>query len=307
MALFQLLVAAAILVPAPPIKPDGWTGQMAMQKRSGITFKYVKPAPNEPQDGSLTMIEYRVLQDKGEVLLLAENGKEVVVSKNDMILQSEAVAYYSELLDKNPNDAMAFAFRGWANKQKKSLDAAIKDYDRAVELAPNQCAWRNNRALIHIEKKDYDKAIEEYDASIRIFPQYGLAYRNRANCWLKKKDYAKAKADLEKAIDLAPDIPYPYMMLARLCATCPDEKFRDGQKALEMVTKAEDRMKTLNGSLLDTLAAVRAEIGEFQQAAKYQEMAFTDPYFAPDKEKADEARKRLQLYRENKPYRDEGP
>jgi len=35
--------------------------------------------------------------------------------------------------------------------------------------------------------------------------------------------------------------------------------------------------------------AVRAEIGEFDQAVKYQEMAFTDPFFVAEKDKADEA------------------
>jgi tetratricopeptide (TPR) repeat protein len=304
MAIVQLLAASIILVPAPPEKPVGWTGQIVMQKSSGVSFRYVKPGSNDGM-GSLMMIEYRVLQDRGDDLVLVENGREISVRKEDMVLQSDAVAHYSQQLEKEPNDARAYAYRGWALKQAKSYDAALKDYDRAVELAGNQCAWRNNRALIWVEKKNFDKAIADYDESVRIFPQYALAYRNRAGCWLKKKEYAKAKADLEKAIDINPDVPYPYISLARLLASCPDEKIRDGQKALEMVTKGEDRMKVHNGLLLDTLAAVRAEIGEFDQAVKYQEMAFTDPFFVAEKDKADEARKRLQLYRDKKPFRDE--
>lgn len=307
MSLVQLLVASVILVPAPRNKPEGWTGQIVMLKRSGIPYRPVQAPPDGALgEGSLLMIEYRVMQDKGTELVLVENGKEVVVNKGDTVLQSEAVVYYTEVLEKEPNSAYVHAFRGWAHKQAKNYESALKDYGRAIELAPNQCAWRNNRALIWIEKKDYDKAIADYDESIRIFPQYGLAYRNRAGCRIKKKEYAKAKEDLEKSIEIAPEVPYAYNTLARLLATCPDAKVRDGKRALEIAKKANGMMAGVNGAFLDTLAAAHAENGDFDEAVKVMQKAFADPYFATEKDKADEARQRLQLYRDKKPFRDEG-
>jgi tetratricopeptide (TPR) repeat protein len=303
MALIQLLVISVILVPAPKPARDGWTGQMVMLKRSGVPFKSANP--NEMLAGNLMMIEYRVLKDMGEQLLVAENGKEVIASKLDLVPHAEAVAYFSELIEKQPNDATAFAFRGWAWKQQKSIDNALKDYAKAIELAPNQCAWRNNRALIWIEKKDYDKAIADYDESLKLFPNYALAYRNRGNCLLKKKEYAKALADFRKSVDLGPEIPFAQNNLARLLATCPDEKIRDGEKARDAAKKANELADWKNGSFLDTLAAAYAELGQFDDAVKYQEKAFTDPYFVKDKDTANEARARLRLYREKKPYRDE--
>lgn len=301
MQLLYLLVASSILVPAPMTKQEGWTGQIVMLKRSGITYRN---ASKPDGSGSLMMIEYRVIQDKGEELVVIENGKDVIVRKDDMVPQMDAIVFYTEALQKDPTDVTALAFRGWAYRQKKSLDKALEDYGKCIELSPQQCAWRNNRALIWIEKKDYDKAIADYDESIRLLPNYGLAFRNRGNCWLKKKEYAKALQDFEKSVALSPDSPSAYNALAHLLATCPDKKFRDGDKALEAAKKANDLSGSKSGSILDTVAAAHAELGQFDDAIKYQERAFADPFYAKEKEKAEEARKRLQLYREKKPYRE---
>ena len=306
MFLIQLVTAALILVPAPVPKKEGWTGQIAMLKKSGVTYRYPSKDPlldKGSGSGSLLMIEYRVMQDKGDELIVVENGQDVMVRKADMVLQSEAIPYYTDMIEKEPNNAMNYAFRGWAWKQQKSLDNALKDYNKAVELAPGQCAWRNNRALIWIEKKEYDKAIADYDESLKLFPQYGLAYRNRGNCWLKKKEYEKALSDFKKAIELNPENPHAYNSLARVLATCPVEKLRDGNQALEAAKKANEMSGWKNGAILDTYAAALAERGMFDEAIKWQEKAFADVVFV--KEKGDEARKRLQLYRDKKPFRDE--
>lgn len=300
MSAIQLLIAAIILVPAPIPKKDGWTGQIVMGRKSGVTYRL--PVKEGGSTGGLLMIEYRVMEDKGNELVVVENGRDVLINKSDMILQSEAIGYYSELIEKNPQDVIAYAFRGWAWKQKKSLDNALKDYDKAVELSPNQSAWRNNRALIWLEKKDYDKAIADYDESIKLFPQYGLAYRNRGNCWLKKKEYTKALTDFRKAMELNPESPHAFNSAARLLAACPEEKLRDGAQALEAAKKANEMSDWKNGFMLDTYAAAFAERGLFDEAIKWQEKAFADTYFV--KEKGDDARKRLQLYRDKKPYRE---
>ena len=302
MSLIHLFVLCTILVPGPVPKKEGWTGQIAMLRKAGVSYRLPSKEGAVEVAGSLLMIEYRVIQDKGDELIVVENGKDVVVRKADLVLQSEAIAYFTEVIEKNPQDVSAYAFRGWAWKQQKSLDNALKVYDMTIQLAPGQCAWRNNRALIWIEKKEYDKAIADYDESIRLFPQDGLAYRNRGNCWLKKKEYEKALGDFKKAIELNPDNPHAYNSLARVQATCPEEKLRDGAQALEVAKKANEMSGWKNGFLVDTYAAAFAERGQFDEAITWQEKAFADPVFV--KEKGDEARKRLQLHRDKKPYRE---
>jgi hypothetical protein len=52
---------------------------------------------------------------------------------------------------------------------------------------------------------------------------------------------------------------------------------------------------------LDTLAAAHAEAGDFAAAVKAQEKALEDAGFA--RKSGEDAQKRLQLYKDKKPYR----
>ncbi len=56
-------------------------------------------------------------------------------------------------------------------------------------------------------------------------------------------------------------------------ATCPDEAYRDGAKAVESATKACELGGWKDADHLDTLAAALADAGEFAEAVRRQEEA----------------------------------
>lgn len=146
-------------------------------------------------------------------------------------------------------------------------------------------------------KKDYDKAIRDYSEAIRLNPKDTYYYDSRANCWSAMKEYDKAISDYEEAIRLNPNSFITYNSYARLLATCPDERVRDGRRAIRMATKVCELSDWGMDWFLDTLAAAYAEAGQFDAAVFYQRKAL---------EKAinkDEYRQRLELYKQRKPYR----
>ena len=133
------------------------------------------------------------------------------------------------------------------------------------------------------------------------------AYYNRGHTWQKKREYDKAIADFNQALRIDPTDAAAYNELAWLYATCPDEKCRDGKKAVENAEKAYQLTEGKNLGYIDTLAAAHAENGDFEKAkewaAKAVEMASTDKT-AKEQDKQ-EMRDRLKLYDEGKPYREE--
>jgi tetratricopeptide (TPR) repeat protein len=116
------------------------------------------------------------------------------------------------------------------------------------------------------------------------------------------KDYKKAITDFCEAVELEPNNYLAHNAIAWIMATCPKENIRNGQKALEHAKKALE-LNTWKAFGLDTLAAALAEVGRFDEAVKCQTEALADPAF--QRFYGEEGRQRLELYKNNKPFRED--
>ncbi len=88
--------------------------------------------------------------------------------------------------------------------------------------------------------------------------------------------------------------------MAWFLATCPSEKHRNGQLAHTFI----NRVITIypgNPYLLDTLAAVYAELGLFEKAINTQNRAIS--LITDDGEFEEEAKQHLGFYKKGKPWR----
>jgi tetratricopeptide (TPR) repeat protein len=233
--------------------------------------------------------------------------------KNGQAIRGRA-AVWQELgeLDRAINDmneaiplaptAWNYLYRGILWKQKQDHDKAIEDFGQALRLSPRYGSAYSHRALSHIQKKDYEAALTDADEAVRLNPRDAWAYIARASAWRGKKDYEKAISNLRQATSVQPDSSDAKNSLAWFLATCPEADFRDGEQALELATKACEQTQWKVASHLDTLAAAYAETGDFEQAEKWQQKAFD---LAAPREK-EKYQPRVKLYRDKKPYRDEG-
>ena len=154
----------------------------------------------------------------------------------------------------------------------------------------------------HLNKGESDQAISEFTKAIEINPGFAKAYNNRGWAYYNKGEYDQAIPDYNKALEINPRLAEAYNGLAWLLATCPDGNNRDGRKAIDNATRACELSQWKNSSLLDTLAAAYAEVGEFEKAVKWQSEAIE--LAATDNDKH-AMQSRLKLYRAGKPYREE--
>ncbi len=88
------------------------------------------------------------------------------------------------------------------NASKGEIEFALTNYNKAVELNPENPSIYLNRALAFYKKKDYEKAIADYDKVIEINPKELLAYANRANSHEKLGNTDKAAADYKKILEI---------------------------------------------------------------------------------------------------------
>jgi tetratricopeptide (TPR) repeat protein len=206
-------------------------------------------------------------QTQGEWLWIGEGW----VQKSRIVPFDQAAAYYTEFLRSYPNSAWAYNLRGWT----------------------------------HYEQGDDDGAVMDYTAAIRLDPRDSMAFNNRGGCWQRKGEYANALKDFNETVRLNPKEAWGYNSVAWLLATCPEERYRDGKKAVEMATQACKISAWKDPYSLDTLSAAYAESGDFDEAVRWQTKALE--MLAGNDAFAKVGGERLALYREKKPYREQAP
>jgi tetratricopeptide (TPR) repeat protein len=213
-----------------------------------------------------------------------------------------AIADFSEALGLDPAAVPAYYGRGVARLANNEYVRAVADLTEAVRLAPDAAAARVARGAAHHRLRQYDDALADFAAALRLDPRCADALGRRAVTLAKLKKYAEAARGFEAAVGLDPTDrllrDYAFFL-----ATCPDEKYRDARRAVELAKKAVEKAGRADGEYAAARAAAFAAAGEFGSAIADQQKALNDETLDRDARTTLEAR--LKLYRAKKPYRDE--
>jgi tetratricopeptide (TPR) repeat protein len=223
-------------------------------------------------------------------------------------MEMEADRRLAESLEKSPpkswnadlNRRMIEADRRWAEWLEKSLER------RAVEASEQRAkaAKLAETVAYHamLERK-YSRAASRPWLSVEPDPPPPEHERLLTGIyWADRGHPAAALTAYEQAIKSEPDGFLALDRLAWLLATCPEDRIRDGERAVELAKRACELSSRKFASYVETLAAAYAEAGDFEAASDTQRKAIDmlstkDPRLEP-------YRSRQELYASHKPYRD---
>ena len=167
--------------------------------------------------------------------------------------ESTAKAHYSlgviDMAEGGPQRAIAH-FEGAVTYQP--------DYQEA-RLALAEVLWRTGRA---------EEALPHYERALQADPGLAQATFGYSLALIRAGRYGQARTRLEQALDTHPDEPQFAHMLARLLVSAPDDSVRDGILAMRIMQVLLQDTRTTE--LGETLAMVRAELGDFEGAADVQ-------------------------------------
>ena len=116
-----------------------------------------------------------------------------------------AIIHFSTSIKINPKNPNSWYSRAIAKDELHTWKAARRDYDKAIELAPNFISAIVNRAANKDEAEEYDEAIKDYSKAIQLDPKNAIAYFNRGNSKFNRDDKKEACEDWIKAKELGAD------------------------------------------------------------------------------------------------------
>jgi tetratricopeptide (TPR) repeat protein len=148
--------------------------------------------------------------------------------------------------------ARVYEDRGFHLAQQQNYSQALADYDRSLDLHPNDPVTLNDRGIVKGNLGDYAGALADLDRSLDLQPDAPDTLHNRGIVKRILGDYAGAFADHKRSLDLSPDAPETSYALA-----CLYTLQHHREDALDWLAKA------------------------IAGAEQYRAMARTDPDFDP--------------------------
>lgn len=130
---------------------------------------------------------------------------------------ADAERLFQVVLAEEPELASVWSNIGNVHLEQGRLQDALRDYSRAVELAPKAPVPYVNRALAHeslalqakerpVFQRELQAALDDLSTAIALDPTEFTAYFNRGNVYLRLQDFDAASSSFTAAADLAPGI-----------------------------------------------------------------------------------------------------
>ena len=272
-------------------------------------------------------------KDAGDnILVQIEKGQFLAaLGKHD-----EAIENFTKLIEKFDAPGLYY-FRAVLYLQAKDYDKALSDVNKSLRQGMDVATATRLKGVIYLQMEKYDDAIRIfkqlrrhvdhrddavaqiayatakkglYKSSLKMLndelekkPESTEFLRTLADMELMFGHWEKAAEVYERILKLNPADSGVLNNYAWLLATCPDDKLRDGKRALEMAVSACEITFYAEAHILSTLASAHAELGDFEKAREWAQKAVE----LGEKEKhesLDNLKAELASYQEDKPWRE---
>lgn len=220
-------------------------------------------------DGYLTRA--RVYEDFGNVAVavqqhLDSRGLSAHISSHESVFGTEqqnleaALKDYERAVALAPDNVDALIGRARLRRRFQDFDGALKDYNRIIELRPEIAATWSHRGMVKKKNKDLNGAVSDYNRAIELDSRNPSFFNNRGLARQDLGDLAGSLADLNRAIELDPAFTTAYFNRA-----LTRQKQKDTNGALADMDTAIS-LKPDSARFYETRAAFRRANGDLAGA-----------------------------------------
>lgn len=202
----------------------------------------------------------------------------------------------------SPGLPQGLLLRSLISANRGRMSDAIADVRQVLDQNPENVALQLQLASYYVQDKRPTKAIEIFTKILAKDEDNVQARQARGDTLLSVGKHAEAVEDFELVLKAAPESDSLLNNFAWVLATSPDDKVRNGKRAIELATKACEVTEYKKPHILSTLASAYAESGDFETAMKWSSKAVE--LGAKDKEVDEQLKKELESYKQKKPWRE---
>ena len=113
-----------------------------------------------------------------------------------------------------PRDAVREFDKANKAARKSSTLEAILHFKKAVSLAPDFYAARNNLGLMQLAAQNFPDAQQQFQEVVRLNPSDSQAYFNLGNTYLLRQRFPEAQETIEEGLQRQPDSAFGQFLLA---------------------------------------------------------------------------------------------
>jgi len=211
------------------------------------------------------------------------------------------LAQFEEALRLSPEFAKAHYSLGLIMDSRGRHQEAIERLFAAVKYEPNYVEARFLLADVLRRSGRLREALLHYDHVIKIDPRVTEAWFEGAMALVRLERYQEAHDRLSEGMTVHPDHPGFAHMLARLLAAAPDDRVRDGRRAMALMQGLLEKQRNID--LKETMAMTLAEVGRYDEAAAWQRDAMAAAKQGGHEELLQGMTENLRLYERGEPCR----
>jgi eukaryotic-like serine/threonine-protein kinase len=150
---------------------------------------------------------------------------------------AEAETEFRDIVRRHPKFWYALLVLGDVYRARRKLDEAEKAYRQAAGFRPFDSGPRVALAKIYLARGKPAEAEAEYRAAARLGPNQAKLQFDFGQFLVRRRKWGDALAAYETAARLQPYIESGWNRLAYWLLTCPDPKFRNVKRAVEVARK----------------------------------------------------------------------
>lgn len=148
----------------------------------------------------------------------------------------DAMKDYNIILLNNTEDLEALYRRGLIYLSNKDIFSAEEDFEKIVNISPQNLFGKMGVASIMKRRKEWKEAEELYSDLIYRYNSNADLYFNRAECYMELNNLGKANSDINKALELGLNHSSIYILKGKLRLAQYEKRYakEDFQKAKEL-------------------------------------------------------------------------